>query len=82
MLPGNPAVSLVQNYLRAQQGVIEVARSAPEQLLLTDHNGVVIITSRPEWRFRATRPLNDEELASFNYSANNYVNLMKKYRDS
>jgi two-component system C4-dicarboxylate transport sensor histidine kinase DctB len=33
----------------------------PEQLLLTDHNGVVIITSRPEWRFRATRPLNDEE---------------------
>ncbi len=33
----------------------------PEQLLLTDHNGVVIITSRPEWRFRATRPLTDEE---------------------
>ncbi|MCU1749337.1 ATP-binding protein [Pseudomonas sp. 6D_7.1_Bac1] len=33
----------------------------PEQLLLTDHNGVVIITSRPDWRFRATRPLSDEE---------------------
>jgi len=33
----------------------------PEQLLLTDHNGVVIITSRPEWRFKATRPLTDEE---------------------
>ncbi len=31
---------------------------------------------------REIRPLNDEELASFNYSANNYVNLMKKYRDS
>ena len=35
MLPGNPAVSLVQNYLRTQQGVIEVARPTPEQLLLT-----------------------------------------------
>ncbi|MFJ2366033.1 ATP-binding protein [Pseudomonas sp. NPDC087697] len=33
----------------------------PEQLLLTDHNGVVIITSRADWRFRATRPLSDEE---------------------
>jgi two-component system C4-dicarboxylate transport sensor histidine kinase DctB len=33
----------------------------PEQLLVTDHNGVVILTSRPEWRFRATRPLTDEE---------------------
>ncbi|AZC22012.1 MULTISPECIES: sensor histidine kinase [Pseudomonas] len=33
----------------------------PEQLLVTDHNGVVILTSRPEWRFRATRPLNEEE---------------------
>lgn len=33
----------------------------PEQLLLTDHNGVVILTSRPEWRFRATRPLSDGE---------------------
>ena len=33
----------------------------PEQLLLTDHNGVVILTSRPEWRFRSTRPLSDEE---------------------
>ncbi|WP_411386208.1 ATP-binding protein [Pseudomonas sp. MPB03] len=33
----------------------------PEQLLVTDHNGVVILTSRQEWRFRATRPLNDDE---------------------
>ena len=33
----------------------------PEQLMLTDHNGVVILTSRPEWRFRATRPLSDDE---------------------
>jgi two-component system, NtrC family, C4-dicarboxylate transport sensor histidine kinase DctB len=33
----------------------------PEQLLLTDHNGVVIITSRADWRFRATRPLSEEE---------------------
>jgi two-component system C4-dicarboxylate transport sensor histidine kinase DctB len=33
----------------------------PEQLLLTDHNGVVILTSRPEWRFRATRALSEEE---------------------
>jgi two-component system, NtrC family, C4-dicarboxylate transport sensor histidine kinase DctB len=33
----------------------------PEQLLLTDHNGVVILTSNPEWRFRATRPLSDDE---------------------
>lgn len=33
----------------------------PEQLLLTDHNDVVILTSRPEWRFRATRPLTAAE---------------------
>ncbi len=33
----------------------------PEQLLLTDHNGVVILTSRPEWRFRSTRALSEEE---------------------
>ncbi|CAI8948085.1 MULTISPECIES: ATP-binding protein [Pseudomonas] len=36
----------------------------PEQLLLTDHNGVVILTSRPDWRFRATRPLTDAERAA------------------
>ena len=34
MLPSNPAVSLVQNYLRSQQGVIEVAKTGPDQLLL------------------------------------------------
>jgi len=33
----------------------------PEQLLLTDNNGVVILTSNPQWRFRATRPLSTEE---------------------
>jgi two-component system C4-dicarboxylate transport sensor histidine kinase DctB len=33
----------------------------PEQLLVTDHNGVVILTSRPDWRFRATRSLTDAE---------------------
>ena len=37
---------------------------SPEQLLLTDSNGVVVLTSRPEWRFRATRPLSDEERQS------------------
>ncbi|WP_417696301.1 sensor histidine kinase [Pseudomonas sp.] len=36
----------------------------PEQLLVTDHNGVVILTSRQEWRFRATRPLSDAERQS------------------
>ncbi|MEN2397703.1 sensor histidine kinase [Pseudomonas halotolerans] len=36
----------------------------PEQLLVTDHNGVVILTSRQEWRFRATRSLSDEESKS------------------
>lgn len=29
---------------------------------------------------REIRPLSEDELASFNYSANNYVQLMKKYR--
>ena len=33
----------------------------PEQLLATDPYGVVILTSRPEWRFRATRPLDEAE---------------------
>ncbi|KTC36473.1 MAG: sensor histidine kinase [Pseudomonas sp.] len=33
----------------------------PEQLLVTDHNGVVILTSRQEWRFRATRELSEPE---------------------
>jgi two-component system C4-dicarboxylate transport sensor histidine kinase DctB len=35
----------------------------PEQLLVTDSFGVVILTSRDEWRFRASRPLNDEQRA-------------------
>ncbi len=29
----------------------------PEQLLVTDKNGVVILTSHPDWRFSATRAL-------------------------
>jgi two-component system C4-dicarboxylate transport sensor histidine kinase DctB len=33
----------------------------PEQLLLTDQNGVVVLTSNPQWRFRATRELNEDE---------------------
>ncbi|MBH3438011.1 sensor histidine kinase [Pseudomonas luteola] len=33
----------------------------PEQLLVTDSFGVVILTSRNEWRFQASRPLNDEQ---------------------
>ncbi|MBD9483586.1 sensor histidine kinase [Pseudomonas sp. PDM14] len=35
----------------------------PEQLLVTDANGVVILTSNPDWRFRASRPLTHQELA-------------------
>lgn len=34
---------------------------SPEQLLVTDAFGVVILTSRPDWRFRATRPLSESE---------------------
>ncbi|WP_295476136.1 ATP-binding protein [uncultured Pseudomonas sp.] len=33
----------------------------PVQLLLTDQNGVVILTSNPEWRFHATRALTEDE---------------------
>lgn len=33
----------------------------PEQLLVTDSLGVVILTSRDEWRFRATRSLSSQE---------------------
>ncbi len=35
--------------------------STPEQLLVTDNFGVVILTSRPDWRFRATRGLGVDE---------------------
>lgn len=35
--------------------------STPEQLLVTDNFGVVILTSRPDWRFRATRGLGRDE---------------------
>lgn len=33
----------------------------PEQLMVTDGNGVVVLTSNPQWRFRASRPLSEEE---------------------
>ncbi|PVZ10358.1 MULTISPECIES: ATP-binding protein [unclassified Pseudomonas] len=33
----------------------------PEQLALTDEYGVVILTSRPDWRYRATRALSPSE---------------------
>ncbi|WP_019408378.1 sensor histidine kinase [Pseudomonas psychrophila] len=35
--------------------------NTPEQLLTTDNNGVVILTSRPDWRFKATRELSPQE---------------------
>lgn len=35
--------------------------NTPEQLMVTDSNGVVIISSRSDWRFRATRPLDNAE---------------------
>ncbi len=35
--------------------------STPEQLLVTDNFGVVILTSRPDWRFPATRGLGGGE---------------------
>jgi two-component system C4-dicarboxylate transport sensor histidine kinase DctB len=41
--------------------------STPEQLMVTDNLGVVILTSRPEWRFRASRALDAgdrEQIAS------------------
>ncbi|WP_137818935.1 ATP-binding protein [Pseudomonas sp. 2FG] len=38
--------------------------NTPEQLLVTDGNGVVILTSRPDWRFRASRPLDAAERAA------------------
>lgn len=38
--------------------------NTPEQLLVTDSNGVAIITSRPQWRFHATRELDNAERAA------------------
>ncbi len=35
--------------------------STPEQLMVTDAFGVVILTSRPDWRFRASRALDADE---------------------
>jgi two-component system C4-dicarboxylate transport sensor histidine kinase DctB len=35
--------------------------NTPEQLMVTDNFGVVILTSKPEWRFRASRALDIEE---------------------
>ena len=38
--------------------------NTPEQLMVTDGNGVVIISSREDWRFRATRELDNAERAA------------------
>lgn len=38
--------------------------NTPEQLMVTDDNGVVILTSRPDWRFHASRPLSPHEQAN------------------
>ena len=38
--------------------------NTPEQLLVTDANGVVILTSRSDWRFHASRPLDAAERAA------------------
>jgi two-component system C4-dicarboxylate transport sensor histidine kinase DctB len=35
----------------------------PGPTFVTDRHGVIIITSRPEWRFRSTRPLGPAEIA-------------------
>jgi two-component system C4-dicarboxylate transport sensor histidine kinase DctB len=35
----------------------------PGPTFVTDRHGVIIITSRPEWRFRRTRPLDPESIA-------------------
>ena len=35
--------------------------NTPEQLLVTDGNGVVILTSKAQWRFRASRALSEGE---------------------
>ena len=36
----------------------------PEQLMVTDNNGVVIVSSRSDWRYRATRELDKAERAA------------------
>ncbi|WAC45862.1 ATP-binding protein [Pseudomonas sp. SL4(2022)] len=38
--------------------------NTPEQLLVTDANGVVILTSNSQWRFTASRPLDAAERAA------------------
>src|SRR5690606_13284758 len=38
--------------------------NSPERLMVTDSNGVVILTSYPSWRFRTTRPLTTAEQAA------------------
>jgi two-component system C4-dicarboxylate transport sensor histidine kinase DctB len=37
----------------------------PGATLVTDASGVVVITSRPDWRFHATRPLSPERVRHF-----------------
>lgn len=53
MIPGNPTVSQLQNFLRAQQGVVEAVRTSADQLLLTVGERVqATVTSQlPSGRF-------------------------------
>ncbi len=57
----------------------------PEQLLVTDKNGVVILTSHPDWRFSATRALSVEEQRSVvqhqPYTSINPARINLKQRD-
>lgn len=34
-----------------------------EEVFVADHNGIVILSSQADWRFKALRPLSDEQLA-------------------
>lgn len=57
----------------------------PEQLVVTDKNGVVILTSRADWRFTATRELTAQEQRSVvqhqPYTSINPVNMDLKQKD-
>jgi hypothetical protein len=53
MIPGSPTVSQLQNFLRAQQGVVEAVRTSSDQVLLTVGERVqATVTSQlPNGRF-------------------------------
>jgi len=51
--------------LKVEFDRIEAAwRLQTGQTIVSDHNGVIIITSRPEWRFRTLTPLTAKALAA------------------